>query len=358
VNYTAVIGGGTMGAGIAHALARSGMFVRLVEVDAPAMSAALGRIKKMLDDDVFAGRLDRLAARQAFNRISPTIDWTGLELSDLVVEAVLEKIETKREVFFKLDRLTRPTTVLASNTSSLRIDDIAQATLHPERVVGLHFFNPVPRMPLVEIVRGHHSDDVSLATAVGVAGRIGKTPVLVNDTPGFLVNRILVPYLAEALVVANEGIPITTIDHAMKAWGMPMGPFELLDEIGLDIAVHVLKSLEHGSPPPANVVTTLSLAMEKHWLGKKSGVGFYRYAKSPVPNAELLRTLSASQAESSDQSIQQRLVLPDGERSGQAAGRTRDRLHRHHRSRQRNGPGFGPLPRRDRAICKEHRNFV
>ena len=127
-----MIGGGTMGAGIAHALARAGIFVRLVEVDAPAMSAGLGRIKKMLDDDVYAGRLDRLAARQVFNRVSPTINWTGLELADLVVEAVLEKIETKRDVFFKLDRLTRPNAVLASNTSSLRIDDIAQATLHPE----------------------------------------------------------------------------------------------------------------------------------------------------------------------------------------------------------------------------------
>jgi 3-hydroxyacyl-CoA dehydrogenase/enoyl-CoA hydratase/3-hydroxybutyryl-CoA epimerase len=314
VKYAAVIGGGTMGAGIAHALARAGMFVRLVEVDAKAMSAGLRRIKKMLDDDVAAGRLDRLAARQVLNRVSPTIDWTGLELADLVVEAVLETIANKREVFSKLDRLTRPTAVLASNTSSLRIDDIAQATLHPERVIGLHFFNPVPKMPLVEIVRGSHSDEVSLATAVAVAGRLGKTPVLVNDAPGFLVNRILTPYLAEALMMAGEGTPIPAIDQAMKAWGMPMGPFELLDEIGLDIAAHVLKSLENGAAAPASVQKMFAQATAQRWLGKKTGRGFYHHdEKKPTPNAELLETLTAGHppvVESSDANIKQRLVLP------------------------------------------------
>jgi len=320
VKYAAVIGGGTMGAGIVHALAKSGMFVRLVEVNAAAASAALGRIRKMLEDDVGAGRLDKLAARQVFNRVSPTIDWTGLEMSDLVVEAVNETIEAKREVFARLDRLTRPTAVLASNTSSLRIADIAEATTHPERVVGLHFFNPVPKMPLVEIVRGPRSDDASLATAVAVAGKIGKTPVLVNDAPGFVVNRILMPYLADALVMASHGTPITTIDHAMRAWGMPMGPFELLDEIGLDIAAHVLKTLAQDSPPPDNVTATFSQAAEHRWLGKKTGRGFYAYdqknprdVKTGAPNAELLKTLTMSQepaTDVSDESIQRRLVLP------------------------------------------------
>lgn len=314
IKYTAVIGGGTMGAGIAHALAKAGMFVRLVEVDPAAVSAALGRIKKMIDDDVAAGRLDRIAARQVFNRISPTVDWTGLELADLVVEAVLETIESKRQVFNKLDRLTRPTTVLASNTSSLRIDDIAQATLHPQRVVGLHFFNPVPKMPLVEIVRGSQSDDASLAAALAVAGRLGKTPILVNDSPGFLVNRLLIPYLAEALLMAGEGTPITAIDHALKAWGMPMGPFELLDEIGLDIAAHVLRSIHGEAQPPAAVAKMFALATEKRWLGKKTGRGFYLHdQKKPTPNQELLAALTDGHPpviESSEENIHQRLVLP------------------------------------------------
>jgi 3-hydroxyacyl-CoA dehydrogenase len=295
------------------------MFVRLVEVDPPAVSAALGRIRKIFDEDVWAGRLDRLAAQQAFNRVSPTIDWTGLELAELVVEAVLEKIDTKRDVFSRLDRIARPTAVLATNTSSLRVADIAQTTLHAERVVGMHFFNPVPKMPLVEIVRGPHSDDASLATVLGVAGRIGKTPVLINDGPGFLVNRILVPYLAEGLIVASQGTPITIIDHALKAWGMPMGPFELLDEIGLDIAAHIFQLMEQGSVLPSTISGLFLQAMENHWLGKKSGRGFYEYSaqsrhsKSPRPNAELVEVLRASSQpdiQKSDASIQERLVLP------------------------------------------------
>src|SRR5439155_12602680 len=184
---------------IVHAFIRAGIPVRLIEVDTRAISAALNRIKRMLDDDVSAGRLDRLGARHALNRVSPTTEWTGLELADLVVEAVAETIEIKRDVFARLDRLTRPTAVLATNTSSLSVSEMAQATLHPQRVVGLHFFNPVPKMPLVEIVRAANSDDASLATAIALSGRTGKTPVLVTDSPGFHVNRFLVPYLAEAL---------------------------------------------------------------------------------------------------------------------------------------------------------------
>ncbi|HSV15105.1 MAG TPA: 3-hydroxyacyl-CoA dehydrogenase NAD-binding domain-containing protein, partial [Tepidisphaeraceae bacterium] len=320
VRYAAVIGGGTMGAGIVHALIRAGIPVRLVEVNPQAVSAALGRIKKMLDDDVAMGKLDKLAARHTFNRVSPTTDWTGLELADFVVEAVLETIEAKREVFSKLDRLCRPTAVLATNTSSLRLADIEQATLHPERIVGLHFFNPVPKMPLVEVVRGPHSDDASLATAIALAGRMGKTPVLVNDAPGFLVNRILVPYLAEALLMASEGRSILSIDDAMKRWGMPMGPFELLDEIGLDIAAHVLKSLGGVSPPPAKVVAAIGQAQQRKWLGKKTGRGFYvhrdKRGAKPVLNEELGAMLAPTAAgplspdESLRESIQWRLVLP------------------------------------------------
>ncbi len=317
VRHAAVIGGGTMGAGIAHALIRAGVPVRLVEVSPPAVSAALARITRMLDDDVAAGRMERLAARHAFNRVSPTTDWTGLELADIVVEAVPEAMDAKREVFARLGRLTRPAAVLATNTSSLRVSGLAQAALHPERVVGLHFFNPVPKMPLVEVVRAAQSDDASLATAVALAGRVGKTPVLVADAPGFLVNRILVPYLTEALVMASEGVPIRAVDEAARRWGMPLGPFELLDAIGLDIASQVLGSLARVSPPPAAVVTALDRAMQQRWLGKKSGRGFYVYearrrAGVPPVNAALLAALSGGRRlEAADaESTQRRLVLP------------------------------------------------
>jgi 3-hydroxyacyl-CoA dehydrogenase/enoyl-CoA hydratase/3-hydroxybutyryl-CoA epimerase len=326
VKRAAVIGGGTMGSGIVHAFVRAGIPVRLIEVNPSAVSAALNRIKRMLDDDVSAGRMDRLAARHALNRVSPTTEWIGLELADFVVEAVAETIEVKRDVFSRLDRATRPSTILATNTSALSVAEMAQATLHPERVIGLHFFNPVPKMPLVEIVRAPHSDDASLATAISLSGKLGKTPVLVTDSPGFIINRILVPYLAEALLMASEGVPITEIDEAMKRWGMPMGPFELLDEIGLDIAYHVLESLTRKTPPPPNVVTLFAQANEKKWLGTKSGKGFYihstRRKRSAMPqvNEELLQTLATGvrhgvpENETDRQvlreSIQWRLILP------------------------------------------------
>ncbi len=317
VQNAAVIGGGTMGAGIAHALIRAGIPVRLVEVNPPAVSAALRRIHRMLEDEVGAGRLERLGARHALNRVSPTTEWTGLGLADLVIEAVVESMDAKREVFARLDRLTRPTTVLATNTSSLSVSEVAAATRFPERVVGLHFFNPVPRMPLVEVVRAAESDDASMATAVALAGRLGKTPVLVVDSPGFLVNRILVPHLAEALQMAGDGLPIPLIDEAARRWGMPLGPFQLLDEVGLDIAWQVFRSLADAAPPPATVAAAFARAKEEGWLGKKSGRGFYiystkRHAASLPLNAELLAVLSGGRQMGAPDSeaLQRHLVLP------------------------------------------------
>ena len=316
VKYAAVIGGGTMGAGIVHGLVRAGIQVRLIEVNAKAASAALGRVRKMLDDDIAAGRLSALEGRHAFNRVSPTTEWTGLHLADVVIEAVAETIEIKREVFARLDRLTRPDAVLATNTSSLSVTAMAQSATRPNRVVGMHFFNPVPKMPLVEIVRTPHSDDASLATAAALAGRMGKTTVLVNDAPGFLVNRVLIPYLAEALVLAQEGASIPGVDDAMKRWGMPMGPFELLDEIGLDIAAHVLNSLGRHMDPPLMVPPAVEEALKHGWLGKKSGRGFYVYdgkrkTAKPMPNDELAQLLGGNRRSATTaEEIQWRLILP------------------------------------------------
>ncbi|HEY2589109.1 MAG TPA: 3-hydroxyacyl-CoA dehydrogenase NAD-binding domain-containing protein, partial [Tepidisphaeraceae bacterium] len=319
VKYAAVIGGGTMGAGIVHALVRAGIQVRLIEVDPKAVSGALGRVRKMLDDDVAAGRLSALEARHAMNRVAPSCDWTGLKLADVVIEAVAEQIDVKRSVFEKLDRLTRPDAVLASNTSSLSIAEIAAATSTPSRVIGLHFFNPVPKMPLVEVVRAPQSDDRSLATAAALSLRIGKTPLLVKDAPGFLVNRVLIPYLAEAIRAAAEGIPVPAIDRALKDWGMPMGPFELLDEIGLDIGLHVLEAFGSKFGEYADTPAGMKRAIERGWLGKKSGRGFYvhddahkRKGETPV-NAEMTALLTSGTPASpvpSDQELQWRLVLP------------------------------------------------
>ncbi len=328
VKYAAVVGAGTMGAGIAYCFARAGIRVRLLEVNAEALSAGLGRVRKMLDDDMKSGRLGALEARHAMNRVAPSVDWSGISLADFVVEAVVEEMKLKHEVFTRLDRMTRADAVLASNTSSLSIGEMARATRRPERIVGMHFFNPVPRMPLVEIVRGAASHDQALATAAGLAIRIGKTPVLVADAPGFLVNRVLIPYLAEALVAASEGTTIPEIDEAMKRWGMPMGPFELLDEIGLDVGAHVLGSLsgQLGERVPAPT-PAIAEALQNRWLGKKTRRGFYVYgddarAKTkPVLNEELARKVysgdrsaaadkPALDAEVQREAIQWRLVLP------------------------------------------------
>jgi len=324
VKYAAVIGGGTMGAGIVYSLARAGINVRLIEVDPKAVSAAMDRVSRNFADDVKAGRISKLDAKHAMNRVVPSTQWTGLQLADIVIEAVLEKMPLKREVFAKLDRLVRPDCVLATNTSSLSVTEMAEATANPKRVVGLHFFNPVPKMPLVEVVRTAHSDDQSLATAAGLAGKVGKTAVLVKDAPGFLVNRILIPYLAEASALASEGTSIVTIDDAMKRWGMPMGPFELLDEIGLDVGAHVLKSLADQigrDRVPAS--PAIDKALEKGWLGKKSGTGFYVYGnkkgEKPTLNTEMTAIITGKPASEAPaeapgkeelQRIAWRLVLP------------------------------------------------
>lgn len=317
VTCAAVVGGGTMGAGIVYSLVRAGVRVRLLEVNVEALAAGLLRVRKTLDDDVRSGRLSALEARHAINRVSPSVEWTGLKLADVIIEAVVEETSVKHDVFARLDALARPDAVLASNTSSLSIAEMARATRHPNRVVGMHFFNPVSKMPLVEIVRAPASDDASLATAAALASRIGKTPVLVADAPGFLVNRVLIPYLAEALVMVQEGISITSVDAAMKQWGMPMGPFELLDEIGLDVGMHVLRSLsgqlqQRVPAPPA----AMEAALQNRWLGKKSGRGFYAYdadRKKGAPNAELVALLTGNAPHDvphDDQAIQWRLVLP------------------------------------------------
>jgi len=315
VKFAAVIGGGTMGAGIAHGLARAGIQVRLVEVNANAAAAALGRIKKTLEEEVGSGKISVLESRKIFNRVSPTIEWTGLENADIVVEAVAESMDVKREVFAKLDKICRADCVLASNTSSLSVTEMAQATTKPNRVVGLHFFNPVPKMPLVEVVRTDLSDDASLATAASVAAMMGKTAVLVKDAPGFLVNRVLIPYLVESLVLAEEGASIEHVDKVMKKWGMPMGPFELLDEIGLDIGAHVLKSIGDRMDPPLRVPPAMGTALEKKWLGKKSGTGFYIHSKKrgvqPKLNAELAAMLvTRKDVKHTDEEIERRLILP------------------------------------------------
>jgi 3-hydroxyacyl-CoA dehydrogenase/enoyl-CoA hydratase/3-hydroxybutyryl-CoA epimerase len=303
VHRVAVVGGGTMGAGIVHAFIASGIPVRLIEVNDEAVSAGLRRIKGMLDDDVRAGCMDKLTARHTLNRVAPTTEWDGLKLCDFAIEAVVEKLEVKRQIFARLERLLPGHAVLASNTSSLNIAEIAAAISRPQRVVGMHFFNPVPKMPLVEIVRSPLSGDDALATAIALTSQLGKTPVLVRDGPGFLVNRLLIPYLAEAAIVAREGADFVKIDMAMKRFGWPMGPYELLDEIGLDVAAEVVKSLV--SP---DVATWLEPLIKRGWLGKKTGRGFYIYGGKTIKRNSEVKTRDGKDMD--DTQIEKRLMKP------------------------------------------------
>lgn len=227
INDVAVIGGGTLGAGIAQVLILAGIRARLVEVNPTAV----------------------------------TTEWTGLEAADLVVEAVEDTIDAKRDVFARLDKLARPDAVLVTTTGTLRVADISKAAGRRDRVIGLHFFNPLDKTPLVELIRTSETNDAALATGVGLATRIGKTPILVADSPGLLVNRLLLPHVVEAQALAGEGVPIARIDDAMKRWGMQKSPFELLDELGIDTARCVSGSL----PKPSGTGSGSSTPEDIQW---------------------------------------------------------------------------------------------
>jgi 3-hydroxyacyl-CoA dehydrogenase/enoyl-CoA hydratase/3-hydroxybutyryl-CoA epimerase len=312
VQHAAVIGGGTMGAGIAAAMARAGIDVRLIELNPNAAGQALRRIDRLLQQAVRSGRLSRLEARQAMRRVWPATDQRGLELVDFVVEAVAEKLSIKQELFQQLEQVVGPRTILATNTSSLSVTQIASALQSPGRVVGLHFFNPVHKMPLIEIIRTDVSNDGAVATAAQLALRLGKTPIVVADGPGFLVNRLLFPYLIEAARAAGNGISIETIDRAAKQFGMPMGPFELMDEVGLDVAAHILASvretLEHLAIPGS-----MDRLAGTSPVGRKGDLGFYHYrnGKRRGVNDDLVRHLFGEPPNTpTTQDLGERLVLP------------------------------------------------
>ncbi|MCE9631267.1 MAG: FAD-dependent oxidoreductase [Planctomycetia bacterium] len=272
VKRAAVIGGGTMGAGIALALARTGMDVQVIEADEAASAAASARI----------------AATDGGKKPLVTTDWSTVAMADFIVEAVVESLPVKLDVFRRLDDVVRQDAVLASNTSSLGIAAIAAATRHPERVIGLHFFNPVAKMPLVEVVRAKQSSADAVATGVAIAARAGKIPVVVNDAPGFVVNRVLFPYLREAAAVFDEGAAVDDVDAAVRGWGMPMGPFALLDEIGLDTSLFIFESLAAALGGRFATPPSVARAVACGWLGRKSGRGFYDHPQDgrPTPNSE------------------------------------------------------------------------
>ena len=281
VRATAVIGAGVMGGGIAQALARSGLPVRLKDIDPGALSRGMRHAQEVYREETRKGRLTRRECSQMLARIQPTLEYTGLRRCDVVIEAVVESLAIKHKVLREVEAVVPEGFIFATNTSSLPIDAVGKEARRPEDVVGLHFFNPVHKMPLVEVIRGPRTSQEAVATAVALAKRIGKTPVVVGDAPGFLVNRILMTYLGEALVMLEEGAMIEEIDRVMLDFGMPMGPLALLDQIGVDVANHVAGVLSEAFRDRAPRSTALQILKDKGWLGRKTGQGFYLYPDGP-----------------------------------------------------------------------------
>jgi 3-hydroxyacyl-CoA dehydrogenase/enoyl-CoA hydratase/3-hydroxybutyryl-CoA epimerase len=284
VDKALVIGAGLMGAAIAQWLSSRGIRIILKDVGPGPLGNGMQSIAKLYSEAVKRHLFSETEARKGMDRILPVYEEIPLRGVDLVIEAAVEQLELKQQIFAGLESKVSADTVLASNTSSLSIDAIAASLQHPERVVGIHFFNPVHRMQLAEIVRGSKTNATTLNAAIQFAKRIGKLPVLVNDSPGFLVNRILRPYIGEAVRLFADGYRLDNIDRVMLEFGMPMGPLRLADEIGLDVCEHVAKDLDARIRHLGSLDGIIGKMIGKGWLGRKSGRGFYDYRGSGDEN--------------------------------------------------------------------------
>jgi 3-hydroxybutyryl-CoA dehydrogenase len=281
IQRVGVIGAGTMGNGIAHVFARSGFDVTLCDVEQRFLDRGLDTISKNLEREASKGKITTDDKAAAIKRITAVVDRTKLSSCDFVIEAATEKLEIKTEIFRDLDKVCRPEVILASNTSSISITKLAALTKRPDKVIGMHFFNPVPVMKLVEVIRGLATSQETFETVRDLAVKLEKTPVEVNDAPGFVSNRVLMPLLNEAMYAVMEGVAAPeAVDEVFKL-GMahPMGPLTLADFIGLDVCLDIMRVLQDGLGDPKYRPCPLLIKMvDAGWLGKKSGRGFYNYA--------------------------------------------------------------------------------
>jgi len=280
IRTVGVIGAGTMGNGIAHVFARNGYPVVLCEVEQRFLDRGLGAIRKNLDREAAKGKVTAEESQATLERITGVLDRERLAVCDFVIEAATEKFETKKQIFADLDRIAGEEVILASNTSSISVTRLGNATRRPDRVIGMHFFNPVPVMKLVEVIRGMATSQQTYEQVRDLAAKLGKTPVEVNDAPGFVSNRVLMPLLNEAMYAVMEGVATAeAVDEVFKL-GMahPMGPLTLADFIGLDVCLDIMRVLQEGFGDPKYRPCPLLVRMvDAGWLGRKSGRGFYRY---------------------------------------------------------------------------------
>jgi len=280
IKTVAVLGAGTMGNGIAHVFAKSGYKVILKDVDRKFLDRALDTIGKNLDREVKKAKITEADKPEILKRIFSTTDAIDLAAADLAVEAVPEQRELKERVLKEADAVLRPGVTLASNTSSISITALAAKTSRPENFIGMHFMNPVPMMTLVEVIRGLQTSDEAFSAVMALCEKLGKKPVAVNDAPGFVSNRVLMPMINEAAYAVMEGVATPESVDAVMKLGMnhPMGPLELADFIGLDVCVDILKVLHDGlGDPKYRACPLLKKYVAAGWLGRKSSRGFYKY---------------------------------------------------------------------------------
>jgi 3-hydroxyacyl-CoA dehydrogenase/enoyl-CoA hydratase/3-hydroxybutyryl-CoA epimerase/enoyl-CoA isomerase len=322
IQQSAVVGAGIMGGGIAYASALVGTPILMKDIVQRQLDRGLEEVDQLLARQVSTGRVTVEASQAVRSRITPQLDYIGFAQVDLVIEAVVENLAVKHPVLAEVEKAVAADAIIATNTSSLRVDDLAAPLARPEQFVGLHFFNPVPVMPLVEVIQGSRTSDATLAAAVGYALALGKTPIVVKDCPGFLVNRLLTAYLLGFAGLIFDGADFVKVDRAMEAFGWPMGPAYLADVIGLDTMSHIIEIICAGYPQR---MTTTPLepthVMAGHQrFGQKSGVGFYRYETDPngrrkkVLQPDSYPLLAPSQKhgarEFSDAEIVERMMLP------------------------------------------------
>jgi len=307
----AVIGAGVMGASIAQWLSARGIRVILKDIDAARVAAGMDRIMQLFASAYKRHTFTFVEARDGVDRISPTPVDVPMKNVEIIVEAAVEKMDLKKKVFARLDEQAPADAILATNTSALSITEIAAATKNPERVVGIHFFNPVHKMQLVEVVVGKQTKPDVAQRAIRFVQQIGKLPVVVQDSPGFLVNRILLPYLVEAAALFEAGAPTEVLDDAMLDFGMPMGPMRLIDEVGVDIAADVAMTLAGTFKDRLKMSEVLPKMIEAGLLGRKSGAGFYTYkSKEPRVNPQAAKFCNETSAAGFNPGeLQRRMVL-------------------------------------------------
>ncbi|WP_198333066.1 fatty acid oxidation complex subunit alpha FadB [Psychrobacter aquimaris] len=321
INEAAVLGAGIMGGGIAYQAASKGLPIIMKDIKSEQLDLGMGEASKLLGKMVERGKMTPAKMGETLSRIRPTLNYGDFAETDIVIEAVVENPNVKRAVLKEVEGLVKDDCILASNTSTISITFLAEALERPENFVGMHFFNPVHRMPLVEVIRGEKSSEEAIATTVALASKMGKVPVVVNDCPGFLVNRVLFPYFGAFDLLLKQGADFAHVDKVMEKFGWPMGPAYLIDVVGLDTGVHGAEVMAEGFPDrmKPDYKGAIELLYENKRLGQKNGVGFYKYEvdkrgkpKKVADEAtyELLKTTTDSDKQTfDDQAIIDRTML-------------------------------------------------